>query len=193
MSEGRTGVEVIPSSFEELDERLKSLGELGSEEISFTLGALLFLASKSAKLLDRNSSQTEKFSLFMRFASCVDPKLDPVRTLKNYSGKFLNYAMDKIRSKLKGSVSCVAEKSLERLTDVLVRELSDRSERARKVVIGIMGVRDVSYIYVHFGWDDRLSSLYKSSKEGLGCPTQTQSGSTSPSSSTPAPTSGQLE
>ncbi len=191
MSEARTGIEVIPSSFEELDERLKSLGELGSEEISFTLGALIFLASRSAKLLDRDSSQTEKFSLFMKFASCVDPKLDPVRTLKNYSGKFLNYAMDKIRSKLKGSVSCVAEKSLARLTDVLVRELSERSERARKVVIGIMGVRDVSYIYVHFGWDDRLSSLYKSSRESLGC--LTQSGSTPSSSSTPAPTSGQLE
>ncbi|GEM_PF-3381705 len=179
MGEGLSGVEIIPSSFEELERRLKSLGELESEEISFTLGALLFLVSRSANLLGSDSSQTEKFSLFMRFASCVDPKLDPVRTLKNYSGKFLNYAMDKIRSKLRGSISCVAEKSLAKLTDVLVKELSNRSERARKVVIGIMGVRDVSYIYVHFGWDGRLSSLFDSSKRGLGCSSQSQAGSNS--------------
>lgn len=164
--------ELVPSSFEELMSMLDSFEKLSSEEISFSLGALLYLASRSAGLLWESKSPTERFSLFMRFASCVDPKLDPVRTLKNYSGKFLNYAMDKVRTE--GSVPCLSQKSLERLTQVLRRELS--SDHAKKVVIGMMGVRDVSYMYVYFHSDESLKKLFESSKEGFGCSSRESGG-----------------
>ncbi len=109
----------------------------------------------------------------MKFASCTDPLLNPSRTLKNYSGKFLNYAMNKVKGK-KG-VSCLSNKALNKLTDVLTKALS--SDRAKEVVIGMMGVRDVSYIYVYFYKDDMLVGLFNSSKEGFGCPSDETKGS----------------
>lgn len=157
---------LVPSSFEELSTRLDSLNDLESEEVAFTLGALIYLASKSSKLLKRDESPTKKFSLFMKFASCVDPRLDPKRTLKNYSGRFLNYAMDKLRGEQ--GVPCLAERALAKLTDVMVRGLSN-PDIARNVVLGMMGVRDVSYIYVHLSDDELLRGLFESSKRGFGC------------------------
>ncbi len=156
---------LVPRSFKELSEKLDQLDNLGSEDISFLLGALIYLASRSAGLFHRDKSPTERFSLFMKFASCVDPRLDPSKTLKNYSGKFLNYAMSKVRGDK--DISCLSSKALSKLTEVLMRELS--SDNARKVVIGMMGVRDVSYLYVYFYNDSILEALFNSSKEGFGC------------------------
>ena len=158
-------MDLIPSSFQELDERLNSLESLEPEDISFTLAALIYLASRSASLLNPDKSQTEKFSLFFRFSSCVDPKLNPKRTLKNYSGKFLNYALSKVRGERR--IPCISEKSLKRLTQVLMRGLS--SSEAERVMLGMMGVRDASYIYVFFSFEEPLNSLFEGARSGFDC------------------------
>ena len=138
---------------------MESLPSLGSEVVSFTLAAVLYIVSEEAGLLEGDKSPSEKFSLFMRFASAVDPKLDPARTLRNYSGKFLNYAMSKITS----DTSCVSTEALKRLSTALETSLASKS--ARNVVIGMLGVRDASYFYVHLHSDPSLRKLVKEARD----------------------------
>ncbi len=156
---------LIPGSARELLERLNSLRELTPEEVAFTVAGVLYLVGRSGGLMNPGSSETERFSLFMSFSSALDPRMDPDRTFQRISGRFLNYAADKLRLG-GGGLPCLSRTLLERLVFSLEEALSDESS-AERVMKGLLGVRDASYVYVHFS--SRFGSLFEGAKRELGC------------------------
>ena len=158
---------LLPSSARDLFERLEKIEELDEDQIAFTVAGVLALASNSAGLLF-SDSPGENFSLFFSFTSAIDENLDPKKTFRRLCGSFLNFAMDKIKKPLK-ITPCVADKSLKRLMVNLERALTRTPEEtARKVVRGLLGVRDASYLYVYLP-REKLKEVFENDKIVLDC------------------------
>ncbi len=165
---------LLPSSAWDLFERLDKIEELDEDQIAFTVAGVLALASHSAGLLS-SSSPGENFSLFFSFTSSIDEKLDPKRTFRRLCGSFLNYSMDKIKKPLKVT-PCVADKSIKKLMVSLERALTRTDDNtARKVVKGMLGVRDAAYLYVYMPVE-KLKEIFKDGRLVLNCPKKDEGG-----------------
>lgn len=146
----------IPSSVREIFNVLGNLDrEKDEAKIAFSVAGAIFVASWKSGMFKETGALDD--TLFFKFSSCIDPKLRPNMTLLRLSGVFLNFAKDKIKSK-------VSSQALQRLLEAIDKVFrSDSKEQIDVLMRSLLHVRNASYVYVVYS--SELAKKYNLRKE----------------------------